>query len=173
MVELPDTASYFEYACGHDGIYLQWHDGQIDEFEGCVGEHGEYKISDNPMDEFKRIGKFNSIPESYWEGVVETSEIFDPIRFPWGEGIAYKNYQTDVWGWSAKESVISAIKAEGWHVDGNPYGEEPEPLADEEDDDFGLVSATRMQKIGLWKEEQSSVISLDRLWVFERKEANI
>jgi len=65
------------------------------------------------------LGKFTDLKEEDFEGVVHTDEVYDPIRFPWGEGIVYKNYNSHTWGWSAKESFISAIEAEGWYIDIN------------------------------------------------------
>ena len=164
LVELPEGATHFGYSCGHDGIYIQWDDGQIDEFEGCIGEHGEDNISDNPRDEFKRIGRFNSTPESYWEGVVHEEE-----NEYSADVIQYRDYNgTSVYD-TAKESFISAIEAEGWLLE-NPYGEK-EPIIDDPDPNSQYYGS-QMDLVIEWNHWQSKIINLNNVWVFERKEVN-
>lgn len=106
---------------------------------------------------WKLLGKFTDLKEEDFEGVVHTDEVYDPIRFPWGEGIVYKNYNSHTWGWSAKESFISAIEAEGWYTENpitNPY------------EQFHWCEEWKQNAIKYYNEAQEKVINLSNCYLF-------
>lgn len=162
LVELPEGAELVGIKT--DSLILKYRKGKNDVFDAKA----------LPFD-CTLVARFPDIPESYWEGVV------DSLPDVWSHKKRnYKDYTlvyevgmpTYLLG-KPKDSVISAIKADGWHVDGNPL--ETPDINDPKFYDEPFTGKGFYQEIynSAWKDYRdagSRVISLDRLWVFERKE---
>ena len=146
LVELPEVC---------DNVRV-WHDSpEIIYYDDPNGYDGINSI--NLDYDIGFIGLFKSIPESYWEGVVLSQECEGAYPFA---DIYFLDHVSGNYGISnMKDSILSAIKAEGWYVDGNPYMKRyfnPEEYSEDEYNEF--------------MEAQEKVINLNNVWVFERKE---
>lgn len=111
----------------------------------------------------KLLGHFPSLKEQDFEGLVHTDEIYDPVRFPWGEGIAYKNYAKNTWGWSARESFLSYLESEGWYVNGNPYQNDWDELCKYGHGGFAKDGKSEYE---IYIEAQEKVIDLSSCYLF-------
>lgn len=65
-----------------------------------------------------------------------------------------------------QESFLSLLEENGVLLT-NPMGEKPEPISYEEEDDLGVVSAVRNQKIGKWQSYESKVVK-GKLLIIEK-----
>ncbi|MDM8174820.1 hypothetical protein QT327_10705 [Olivibacter sp. 47] len=159
LVELPREITHFEYGCGSDGIYLQWHDGQIDEFEGCIGEHGQIKLSENSRDSFKRLGKFTDLKRIDFEGLVH-EEYWFPIN-------GFKDYnpksvKEKYLYLTPKDSFVSAIKAEGWYTE-NPL---PDPELTMMQGDGYVYYGASHEDFDQYARMEEKVINLSNCYLF-------
>lgn len=101
------------------------------------------------------LGKFTDLREENFEGLVEREEFVKGHR-----SLGFRNYNGSKYDWfgTARESFISAIEAEGWYVNGNPYKKLLERTASNEEEALAIM--------GLVNEAQEKVINLGNCYLF-------
>lgn len=155
LAVLPEEAKEYHIAQDYQGSYLCWDDGTTDFERQQFGDHGQFKLCDNPRSNWRIVSTLTDLTEEQAQGLVKKVI----------SGQHYQNYNyksvAERWVKTALESFHSAIRADKWHIGTNPLGTF-------EDFDKQVFNHSK-ERLHEWNTAQSRTLNPELTLILERK----